>query len=139
MNSRHRILSLLALLAAGAMLSATAACFQNPFSYGTRAGGDVVPEDVTYADDVYPILMMRCAVCHEAGGAAQTTEFVLTGDPARDHASLLPLLVAGDPDNSVLLLVGSGASSHRAGSILVEGSVEHETLARWIEQGATDQ
>jgi hypothetical protein len=136
MNTRHRILSL---LAAGAMLSVSAGCFENPFSYGTRAGGDVVAEDVTYADDVYPILMMRCAVCHEPGGAAQATAFVLTGDPASDHAALLPLIVAGDPDTSMLLQVGSGASSHQAGSILVEGSVEHETLARWIEQGATGQ
>ena len=112
-------------------------CYE-PFEYGTRSGGsgDSVPDVPTYDGDVYAILFSECSSCHAAGGAASNTELVLTNDADADYDMIFSLVIPGDPDESLLLQKASGATSHAGGSVLSETSVDYQTIAVWVEQGA---
>ena len=122
----------------GAVAFGAATGCHEPFEYGTRSGGsgDSVPDVPTYEGDVYPILFSECSSCHAAGGAASNTELVLTDDESADYDMIFSLVIPGDPDGSPLLQKASGATSHVGGSVLPETSVDYETIAVWVEQGA---
>jgi hypothetical protein len=122
----------------GAIAFGAATGCNEPFEYGTRSGssGDSVPEVVTYEGDVYPILWPECSACHKAGGSAGNTALVLTNDADADYDMIFSLVTPGDPDASLLLQEASGATSHLGGSALPETSIEYQTIAAWVEQGA---
>ncbi len=117
---------------------ANTGCF-DPFFYGTRAGGNLDLGTVTYEGDVYPILLARCASCHETGLSAGDTAFVLSSNPAADYSAISVLVTAGDPAGSLLLQMASGAATHSGGGLLAESSVDYQTLEAWVEQGAAQQ
>ena len=125
---RRILLSLLAVSAA--------ACFDDPFAYGTRGGAGAVPDEIGFEGDVYPILLSYCSACHSEGAAAGGTAFVLTNDAGADYPMVGALVSPGDPANSRLLQKGSGAVSHGGGAVLSESSIDYRILASWIEQGA---
>ncbi len=116
-------------------LAFASACF-DPFYYGTRAGGDEVPDQVTWAGDVYPLLLIRCASCHEPGGSAADTALSLTSDAGADFAMIMSLVVAGAPEQSALLQKASGNTAHAGGALLPETSADYLILQEWVQQGA---
>jgi hypothetical protein len=122
----------------GAIAFGAATGCNEPFEYGPRSGssGGSVPEVVTYEGDVYPILFSECATCHAAGGAASSTDLVLTNDADADYDMIFSLVTPGDPEGSLLLQKASGATSHVGGSTLPETSIDYQTIAAWVEQGA---
>ena len=111
----------------------------DPFSYGTRAGGQAVPDAATYEGDVYPILLSQCSSCHEAGAVASSTALVLSSDPSADYDMISGLVTPGDPANSPLLQKASGATSHGGSGLLGETSVDYQIIEAWVEQGAAQQ
>jgi hypothetical protein len=129
--------TLIGMVGATALLT-TVGCF-DPFYYGTRAGGEAVSDGVTFEGDVYPILLSKCSACHEAGGAASGTSYVLTSGAGADFDMINALVAPGDPAGSLLLQKPSGAVTHGGGGLLAETSVEYQTIAAWIEQGAVQQ
>lgn len=120
------------------LVMAMAGCM-DPFSYGIRGGGDTVPDVVTYEGDVYPILLSYCSSCHSEGGTASSTNLVLSSDAQADFAMIGSFVTAGDLENSPLLQKASGATAHGGSDLLAETSVEYQTLAAWVEQGAAQQ
>ncbi len=133
-KSYAALLGLIGMIAFGPVTG----CHEEPFSYGTRSGssGEEVPEFPTYAGDVYPILSSECASCHSAGGSASSTALVLSNDSDADYDMIFSLVTPGDPAGSLLLQKASGATSHVGGGTLPETSVEYQTIAVWVEQGA---
>ncbi len=113
------------------------ACF-DPFSRGTRGGGGEVPENVSYSGDVYPILLAHCSVCHSEGGIADTTDYILTSDAAADYEMISALLTPGDPEGSKLLIKASGRTSHGGSTVLPTDSIDYQTIAAWIADGASN-
>lgn len=98
------------------------------------------PAAVSFFRDVRPILLARCAGCHQT--ALQEGDFVLTS-----HAALLAggasgdaAVLPGDPAASPLLdlitPVDGDAAMPPDGPPLTES--ELDTIRRWIEEGAAD-
>jgi hypothetical protein len=87
--------------------------------------------DPTFEMDVYRVLQSRCEDCHQAGGMAEYTRLVLTGNARIDRAMVVALVVPGDPSASLLLRRATG-ESHTGGSVLSLDSPEYTTIADWI-------
>lgn len=114
----------------------------------TACGGG----EVSFANDVQPILEASCAECHSnTGEGAVASDFSVV-----DYASVMkgtrfgPVVVPGSSISSTLYLVIAGKTSpeirmppHHVES-LAEGrgaqlsADQIETIARWIDQGAMD-
>ena len=96
-------------------------------------GGDTGPvNDPTFEAQVYPVLLMRCGVCHAEGQEAGLSKLVLTGDARLDRAMVVALVTPGQPTRSELLIEGSGVDSHMGGIRLPVDSADYAKLADWI-------
>lgn len=98
----------------------------------TTGGG--VGREVSYSQDVYPILQKKCSGCHGTGGVASSTRYKLTGDASADYGTIKALVNTDNPDDSELLEKGSGRESHGGGKQLDDN--EYAIIKSWIEQGA---
>ena len=91
--------------------------------------------EVSFTDDVLPILQARCLMCHGTSGGwsvGDYTSVVESGDNA-------PVVIPGDPEGSILgqWLLGT----HPGGFMPHGGSLpaaEVEAILSWIRQGATE-
>jgi len=117
------------------LLGAVTGCF-DPFSYGPRSGGGSIPDELAFEGNIYPVLLSYCSVCHSEGGAADGTAFVLSNEASADYDMVVSFVTQGDPDNSTLLQKAAGSISHGGSNVLAETSIEYQTLAAWVEQGA---
>lgn len=108
--------------------------------------------EVSFSDDVQPILQASCVECHnQTGEGAVASNFSVV-----DYASVMkgtgfgPVVIPGSSISSTLYLVIAGKTSpeirmppHHNES-LAEGrgaqlsADQVETIARWIDQGARD-
>ncbi len=95
---------------------------------------DQVPEEVSYSNDVYPILNSKCSSCHGQGGPASSTRFKLTGDANQDYEVIKSLIDTQNPEESQLLQKGGGKIAHGGGAAL--SSDEYNTVKAWIQKGA---
>ncbi|MGE5546914.1 MAG: c-type cytochrome domain-containing protein [Solirubrobacterales bacterium] len=100
-------------------------------------------EPVSFAEDVHPILKMRCVICHAPGlegteksGLDLTTyEGVMKGTK---HGSMI---VPGDPLTSNLMVLIDGRADkslqmpHGKKKL---SSCDRELIRKWIKQGAKD-
>jgi hypothetical protein len=115
------------------------ACAAN-FSGSTEAPIEFQPElstivDISFDNDVLPILRSRCVVCH--GGERRESSLDLTS-----YSGLIagsdsgPVIVPGDADNSLIVkLVLNGRMPKRAPKLV---PTQIQTLIDWINQGALD-
>jgi hypothetical protein len=95
------------------------------------AGDTTLVADLTFEAEVYPILEMRCAGCHQPGQMAAYTKMVLTGNARLDRAMVLALVVPGDPAGSLLIQRATG-ETHTGGKLLTPDTDEYNTVAQWI-------
>jgi hypothetical protein len=124
--------------------------YNNPFdaSAGVRTVS-TLSED-TFTAKVYPILLNRCASCHQAIGSDQTTStgqsfrqdrFVLTGDPDGDWGVTLTMISDTCNPSSNLLLSRPSTIPHPDGAtgqtaaVLPAGSDDFNTIVSWIATG----
>ncbi|TAN63113.1 MAG: hypothetical protein EPN20_10200 [Magnetospirillum sp.] len=98
-------------------------------------------EPVSFAEDIQPILQIRCAVCHQKGAEGYeksgfdltTYEGVMKGT---NHGAMV---VAGDPLTSNLMVLIDGRSDK---SIQMPhgkkklSQCDRDLIRRWIKQGA---
>ena len=91
-----------------------------------------VPTTVSFASDVMPVLENRCKSCHGNGGNFTIT----TVSATYSNLTLNNFLNTTTPDDSRLLLKGSGSISHDGGSVIAMTSTEYLTVQQWIAQGA---
>ena len=100
-------------------------------------------EAISYADDVFPIVQVRCLACHIPGGAG----LAASGLDMRTHEGLLkgtkfgPVVVPGDPYTSNLIVLIEGRADPslampHGGKRLT--SCEIDIIRRWVKEGAED-
>ncbi|MEJ2448904.1 MAG: hypothetical protein P8Y37_13335 [Anaerolineales bacterium] len=90
------------------------------------------PEEISYTGTIQAVLLNRCGVCHSENGQA--------GLNMASYQSLLagsengPVILPGDPDESLLLLKTAEAGAHFAQF----SSQETELIWEWIMVGAPE-
>ncbi|HEX7598209.1 MAG TPA: hypothetical protein VF518_08345 [Polyangia bacterium] len=89
-------------------------------------------DDPVFEQDVYPVLLDKCQLCHSTGNQAQASRLVLTGDAKPDRAMVVNLVSPGNPGNSLLLRRALG-ETHEGGQRITVDSPEYTTIAGWIE------
>lgn len=97
-----------------------------------------------FVDDIQPILTkVGCnnGACHAKPGGRNGFELSVFGyAPEIDHREIVQdnlgrRVFPASPENSLLLLKGTGAVKHEGGSPLVKDSEFYQTLVDWIESG----
>jgi hypothetical protein len=101
---------------------------------GAETGGDGGAA-LSFATDVYPLLVPTCQMCHAPGQMAGDTQLLFTGNAATDAPTVLMFVDTSAPAGSRLLLKMTG-NSHQGGTVYASGSPEYETVLHWIQQGA---
>ena len=103
------------------------------------AGGDAATGDgaapLSFAINVFPLLVPTCQMCHAPGQEAGDTQLLFTGTAATDYATVLMFVDTTAPAGSRLLAKMSG-NGHQGGTVYAAGSPEYETVLHWIQQGA---
>lgn len=99
---------------------------------------DTVIEAPLWADDVHPVLLARCQVCHQNGGPGGSSALVLTGDAAADYLEVATQVDPDSPDESALLAKASGRTSHGGQAVLAVDSADYLTILDWIAAGAAE-
>jgi hypothetical protein len=136
-------------LAAGALACALALAACADFSRGepsrpaTDAGGhadgaDAASSDggaLSFATDVYPLLVPTCQDCHATGGQAGDTQLLFTGAAPGDYPTVIMFVDTSAPAGS-RMLSKLGGNGHQGGTVYAAGSPEYQTILHWIEQGA---
>ncbi len=102
------------------------------------ATSSVAAQDVSFKNEIAPILAARCAGCHggvEAKGGYRVSSFVALTSPGETESDPI---TAGDPDASYLLeLISSDDAETRMPKEAEPLADEQKALIRrWIEQGA---
>jgi len=143
-ESRVRPASIAAALACGLALAACADVSRGepspkpdaaaPAEGGTDAGGDG-GAPLSFANDVYPLLVPTCQMCHAPGQMAGDTQLLFTGTAATDYPTVLNFVDTSAPAGSRLLAKMTG-NGHQGGTVYASGSPEYETVLHWIQQGA---
>jgi hypothetical protein len=93
------------------------------------------PAGLVFSGAVHRALLGACQSCHNPGGVAASSAFVLGGALDADFAATQRQVKAGPPGQTPLLRKASGAE-HAGGAILRAGAAEYQLLARWISDGA---
>jgi len=107
--------------------------------------GGCATQQVSYQDDVVPIVESRCIKCHSPPDG---TGYTTTGLEMGSYESLMQgtaygqVIVAGDSRRSMLnMLVEGRAGEQQCMPHYEENALEPEqieTLRRWVNQGALD-
>lgn len=107
---------------------------RGPAAEGDGGGGGSTPPptgSASFETDVHPLLVRRCSACH---GAGSSRAYKLSGDPTTDYPVVLEFVNTGDPASSLLLLKGTGTTSHGGGAVL--NDTDAATVESWIADGA---
>jgi len=89
--------------------------------------------DVSFADDVLPILGAKCVACHGSLGGWSATDYdnIINGG---DHG---PVVVPGDPNSSLLVQRLQGTGGFMPPGMPLPGD-EVDLITSWIQAGALD-
>lgn len=98
-------------------------------------------EPVSFAEDVKPILDMRCTMCHQAGaeGYEKSGLDLTTYEATMKGTKHGPMIVAGDPVSSNLMRLIDGKADkslqmpHGKKKL---SSCDRDLIRKWIKQGA---
>jgi hypothetical protein len=100
---------------------------------GGQDGGpdNALVADFVFETTVYPILQLRCQGCHAVGREAEYSGLVLSGNARMDRATVVALVVPGDPAASLLLRRALG-ESHTGRDVLAQDTPDYDTIASWV-------
>jgi hypothetical protein len=88
----------------------------------------------SFARDVFPLLVDRCASCHSSSGQAGDSDLVLGDDAAAALIQVQKIIDLQAPADSRLLSKGTG-SGHGGGAAIAAGGPEYTVILEWISQG----
>jgi hypothetical protein len=109
-----------------------------PDAGGPPAGDAATAEGgaaLSFATDVYPLLVPTCQMCHAAGQEAGNSQLLFAGTAAADYPTVLMFVDTSAPAGSRMLAKMSG-NGHQGGTVYAAGSPEYLTVLHWIQQGA---
>ena len=89
----------------------------------------------SFAADVHGIVVEGCHDCHVAGGQADDTPFLLTGDVTADFEAVTAFVNTGAPSGSRILTKMTG-QGHGGGTVYSADSPPYRAVLRWIQEGA---
>ena len=92
---------------------------------------------LSFATDVYPLLVPTCQTCHGPSGQAADTGLVFTGTAGADYATVVLFVDTAAPAGSRLLTKMTG-NGHQGGAVYAAGSPAYQTILQWIQQGAPE-
>lgn len=139
-RSRRTVL-VVALLAAGGCADFTRGPYWTSSTEGTPAGatggtgGASGGPALSFAADVYPILVDNCQTCHSSSGEASNTSFIVAADASSTYSDVLDLVDLQSPGDSRLLQKMRG-ESHTGGVVLDPQTADYQLIQMWIEEGA---
>lgn len=98
-------------------------------------------EPVSFAEDIQPILQIRCGTCHQAGGAGleQSGLDLTTYEGLMKGTKHGAMIVPGDPVTSNLMVLIDGKADkslqmpHGKKKL---SSCDRDLIRKWIKQGA---
>jgi len=133
------VLAVVALAACSGQAGPSAGAGANPTApagaAATTAPGGSSAGAVSFSKDVEPILQSRCITCH--GGQQTQRGLDLTSYSGVMAGSVNgPVVVAGNPDGSLLMQMILQGKMPKRGPKLLPGQVQ--TLTDWIKSGAPD-
>jgi mono/diheme cytochrome c family protein len=105
----------------------------------TACGG---ASEVSFSQDVKPILDKNCSQCHQAGGEGEVASGfnMATYDGLMKGAKFGPMIIAGDAEGSNMLVLMEGRAdpsiSMPHGQNKPVSKQDIQTIRSWIEQGA---
>jgi mono/diheme cytochrome c family protein len=112
------------------------------FALACLTGGTASAKEppVSFADDVQPILQIRCQACHQPGGDG----FEKSGFDVTTYKGVMagtkfgPMIVAGDPNTSSLMVLLDGKAK---GIQMPHGkrklsTCDRDMIRTWIREGA---
>ena len=108
-------------------------------------GSGCATQQVSYQEDVVPILENRCAKCHtppDGAGYKATGLSMVSYDALMQGTFYGPVIYAGDSRRSILNMLVEGRAGkmqrmpHKEEEALSENQIE--TLKNWVNQGALD-
>lgn len=104
-----------------------------PPSATSAPSGNTSPGSVSFSKDVQPILQSRCVNCHGGQRTSQSLDMtsyqkLMTG------SSNGPVIVPGDPVNSLLIRMVQQGKMPKNGPLLLPQQIQ--TLSNWIKAGA---
>lgn len=110
---------------------------ENPFDRGPDYddGSLIAPglvEDMSFSANVMPVLS-KCTGCHAGGTGGWTYD---GGTEAYTQA--FSVVDTAAPENSLLLIKGSGGDGHGGGSLFSSASDDYQKILAWISDGAPD-
>ncbi len=95
----------------------------------------------SFAEDVYPIIQIRCLSCHVPGGAGYET----SGLDLRTYEGLMkgtrfgPMVVPGNViESNLLTMIDGRAEIHMPFNKKLLTKCERLAFRRWVQQGAKD-
>ena len=113
---------------------------RNPPGEGKGGAGKksapAAPAAPSFQRAIHPLLTTTCKPCHTAGGPAQLSHLLLTGEPTADHHAIARFVKARDPEASPLLSKVTGATPHGGGPLWPPSSAQYQRVAAWIRGGA---
>ncbi|QOV89827.1 DUF1549 and DUF1553 domain-containing protein [Humisphaera borealis] len=110
------------------------------------AAADVVPENVSFNNDVMAVISKagcNMGACHgNKSGKGGFKLSLRSEDPIYDYNALTRDVFARridplDPDRSLILLKATGAIAHEGGKRFAAGDIEYQILRKWIDAGAS--
>ena len=92
------------------------------------------PEDVSYADDVFPVFRNECLICHGTAGGLDMTTY----DALMQGGQSGPVIVSGDASGSLLVkrIEGTIEPKMPAGGSLDKDEISQ--IRSWIDEGAEE-
>jgi hypothetical protein len=97
----------------------------------TATPGADVP---VFDSDVHLILIDACSDCHQGGGDAGGSDYLLSGDAEEDYEATLAF--AGDSGATSTLLTKARGVGHQGGEILEAGASRYLRILDWLNAGA---
>ncbi|MCH8168274.1 MAG: hypothetical protein IIC03_10160 [Proteobacteria bacterium] len=98
-------------------------------------------EVISFAEDIYPIIQIRCLACHVPGGAGHEA----SGLDLRTYQGLMkgtrhgPMVVPGNViESNLLTLIDGRAKLHMPFNRKLLTKCERLAFRRWVQQGAKD-
>jgi hypothetical protein len=101
-----------------------------------NVGKKSAPAAPSFQRAIHPLLITTCKPCHTAGGPAQASHLLLTGDATADHHAVARFVNVRDGEASALLSKVTGATLHGGGPLWPPTSAQYQRALAWIRGGA---
>ena len=86
-----------------------------------------------YEEELWPLISSECLSCHQSGGPAEQSAFLITSDQQASEEMIwsMGIQTIGSTDQSWVLSKARGLSNHGGGMRVLQNSVEERLVKEW--------